>query len=57
MEHDKMKNISKALDEAFMLLSSIPVRGDSVDIMAGVREKLRYAYQLTKDEVEAVKDG
>ena len=42
------EEIRKDLEDVFTLLSSIPVRGDGVDIMAGVREKLRHAYKLAK---------
>lgn len=51
------EEIAKTLDAAFLLLSSIPVRGDSVDVMADVRAKLRYAYQLTKTDKEEAENG
>ena len=44
-----MDEILKDLDSVFRLISSVPVSGDSVDIMATARNKLRKAYaELTK---------
>lgn len=45
-----MSEIAKEIDEAFKLLGAIPVVGDAVDIMAGVRSHLRKAYQLVKSQ-------
>lgn len=39
-----MKDILNDIDEAFGMISRIPVTGDSVDIMAVARTKLRNAY-------------
>lgn len=54
-----MKEVKKHLEEAFQLLSSIPVKGDAVDVMAAVRVNLRSAYHLlnrqeAEDESEEV---
>ena len=49
-----MKEIKKHLEEAFQLASSIPVKGDAVDVMAVVRANLRTVYRLLEEkEVEA----
>ena len=47
-----MNEKQKLLDEAFRLLSAIPVRGDQVEVMAAARAKLRTVYNLCKEEVE-----
>lgn len=47
-----MNEKQKLLDEAFRLLSGIPVRGDQVDIMAAARGKLRTLYQLLGEEAK-----
>lgn len=39
-----MKDILKDIDETFGMISRIPVTGDSVDIMAVARTKLRNVY-------------
>lgn len=41
-----MKELRKELDQAYSLISSIPVNGDGVDIMAAAREHLRKAYRM-----------
>lgn len=40
----------KLLDEAFALLCAIPVSGDSVELMAAAKEKMRNAYKSIRDE-------
>ena len=45
-----MKEIKKHLEEAFQLVSSIPVKGDTVDVMAVVRNNLRAAYRLLDEK-------
>lgn len=47
-----MNELQKVLDRAFKTLAVIPVCGDHVDLMAGVREDLRTAYQLAGAEQE-----
>ena len=48
-----MKETMKKLDEAFKLLSAIPVSGDAVDVMAAARNKLRQVYaELNQQEGE-----
>lgn len=45
-----MNDTQKELDQAYKLLSAIPVQGDSVDIMYAARERLRKAFALAADE-------
>lgn len=40
----------KQLDEAFALLTSIPVSGDYVDVMFAVKQKLRAVYQTLEED-------
>lgn len=47
-----MNDIQKEINEAFTLASALPVSGDSVEIMAAVREHLRRAYKLAADRPE-----
>ena len=39
-----MEEIMKRIDEAFRLISSIPVKGNDVEVMAMAKSKLREAY-------------
>ena len=48
-----MKKIKQHLEEAFQLVSSVPVKGDAVDVMAAVRVNLRTAYRLLEEKEEA----
>ena len=50
-----MKDILKDIDETFGMISRIPVTGDSVDIMAVARTKLRNVYTKLRnlDTVES----
>lgn len=49
-----MENLLKELDIAFSLISSIPVSGEAVDVMAAARNKLRGVYaELKKLGAEA----
>ena len=53
-----MREVLKELEEAFRLISEIPVSGDSVDVMAAARAKLRRAYaKLTKPTEAAVESA
>ena len=53
-----MKEIKQHLEEAFQLASSIPVKGDAVDVMAVVRANLKNAYRLLEEkEAELTKEG
>lgn len=46
-----MNDIKQHLDDAFKLISSIPVSQDNVEIMAAAKAKLRTAYaELSKLE-------
>ena len=40
-----MNELQRELDEVFRLISAIPVSGESVEVMAMARERLRRAYQ------------
>ena len=51
-----MKEIKQYLEEAFQLASSIPVKGDAVDVMAVVRSDIRAAYRLLEEEEKDGKD-
>ena len=48
-----MKEIQQHLEEAFRLISSIPVKGDFIDIMAVARNNLRTAYRLLDEKKES----
>ena len=53
-----MKEIKQHLEEAFQLISSIPVKGDAVDVMAVVRADLKTAYHLLNElAAETAKEG
>lgn len=52
-----MSELQKEINEAFMMISSIPVTGDSVDRMAMARGHLRRAYQLAEESKEGKDDG
>ena len=41
-----MEAVKKHLESVFNLVSSIPVKGDAVDVMAAARANLRAAYHL-----------
>ncbi len=44
-----MNEAQKRIDEAFSYISSIPVAGDNVELMAAAKESLRAAYKLAGD--------
>lgn len=50
-----MTELQQELDEVWKLVSMIPVKGDSVEIMAAVRAGLRRAYGMAEASTE--KDG
>lgn len=53
-----MDEVKKDLDETYRLISSIPVRGESVDLMAAARAKLRKVYDsIEKMGKEVKNDG
>ena len=52
-----MKEIKQHLEEAFQLISSIPVKGDAVDVMAVVRNNLRTAYLLLDKQPEPMRES
>ena len=45
-----MKEIIDNLQQAFTILSRIPVSGDAVDLMAAARQALRAAYNAAEKE-------
>lgn len=45
-----MNNIQKKIEEAYRMISAASVSGDSVDVMAGARIKLRDAFKLAGDK-------
>ena len=49
-----MKEILKELDSIFKTISAIPVSGDSVEIMAAAKNKLRRVYAEIR-EIDEVK--
>lgn len=51
-----MDEIIKELNDAYQVISSIPVTGDSVDAMAVARAKLRKVYTELKNMSEEVSD-
>ena len=52
-----MSDLQKEINNAFIMISSIPVVGDSVDRMAKAREHLRRAYQMAGGNKEEKNDG
>lgn len=53
-----MDELLKELDSAYRMISSIAVSGDSVDVMAAARAKLRKVYVGLKDQSKEVEsDG
>lgn len=52
-----MNDVQTAVNEAFTFLASIPVTGDSVEIMAMAKDALRRAYKLAGDKPEEKDDG
>lgn len=47
-----MNQLQKHIDEAYKLISAFAVKGDGVDLIAGVRAHLRQAYALAADRKE-----
>lgn len=52
-----MTDLQKEIDQAFKLISAFSVSGDAVDVIAGIREHLRAAYQMAAQEEEEKNDG
>ena len=50
-----MEKLLKELDIAFSLISSVPVSGENVDVMAAARNKLRGVYAELKKLSENAK--
>lgn len=47
---EKKKDLKTELDTAFKLISALSVSGDTVDVVAAIRDHLREAYRLTEDK-------
>lgn len=47
-----MTDLQKVIDTAFRLISSIPVSGDNVEIMASAKQNLRSAYAMAAEKEE-----
>lgn len=47
-----MNDLQQELDRIFMLISSVPVKGDSVELIAEARKRLRRLYQTISEEEE-----
>ena len=45
-----MNDIQKEINEAYRMVSAIPVSGDAVDVMAGSRIHLKEAFRLAGDK-------
>lgn len=52
-----MTNLQKEINEAFVMISTIPVTENNVDRMAMAREHLRRAYQMAEESKEEKDDG
>lgn len=56
-----MDKAKRHIDEAYRLISAIPVKEDAVELMASAKQHLRAAFALIKDaeknEAEEVQDG
>lgn len=44
--NDELNDLQKEIDMAFKLISSIPVKEDSVELMAAAKSHLRKAYKM-----------
>lgn len=52
-----MKELLEELDAAFRMISSVPVTGDAIDVIASARGKLRHVYAELKKMEEGESDG
>lgn len=50
MTDENLEELREHLKQSFSLVSALSVSGDTVDIVAGIREHLRKAYALTNSE-------
>lgn len=46
MNEKELTPVQKELDQAYRLLSTLPVSGDAVEVVASVRMRLRKAYEM-----------
>lgn len=46
MNEKELTPVQQELDQAYRLLSTLPVSGDAVEVVASVRMRLRKAYEL-----------
>lgn len=51
-----MTELQKEIDQAFKLISAVPVSGEAVELMAAARNHLRAAYNMA-GKMEASEDG
>lgn len=52
MNQEKIKQVKDQINQAYILLSGIPVKGDSVDIMAQAKGALKGAFRLLEENDE-----
>lgn len=52
-----MDEVKKELDEIYRMISSIPVQGEAVELMAAARAKLRKAYASIEQMGKEVKNN
>lgn len=52
-----MEELIKELDSAYRMISSVPVTGDAIDLIAGARASLRKVFDALKEMDEQQKDG
>lgn len=52
-----MSDIKKEVAEALVILSTLSVSGDAVDIMAAVRQKLKRALKMLDESQKEDTDG
>ena len=50
-----MEELIKELDSAYRMISSVPVTGDAIDLIAGARLKLRHVHSALKQMNEEQK--
>jgi len=43
-----MEELKKEIDTAYRLIAAVPVHGDTVEVMAEARQRLRMAYKLSE---------
>ena len=51
-----MDELIKELDSAYRMISSVPVTGDAIDLIAGARASLRKVFDALSEMKEEQKD-